>query len=91
MFPFTFHKKNFVCVSIQTNRIDLKVDAARTGILASVAVSVAERGIGIMQAIADDPRLAKRPTPTIITDRQISDDRVGELLKCDGMQGVRVC
>ena len=41
------------------------VDAARTDILSSVAVCVAERGIYIMQAIADDPRLAKRPTLTI--------------------------
>ena len=67
------------------------VDASRTGILASVAVAVAERGISIMQAIADDPRLAKRPTLTIITDRQIPDDLVGELLKCEGVRGVSVC
>jgi len=66
------------------------VDAARTGILASVAVCVAERGISIMQAIADDPRLAVRPTLTIITDRQIPDDLVGELLKCEGVRGVGV-
>jgi predicted regulator of amino acid metabolism with ACT domain len=67
------------------------VDATRTGILASVAVCVAERGIGIMQAIADDPRLAKRPTLAIITNRQIPDDLVGELLKCEGVRGVSVC
>ena len=66
------------------------VDAARTGILASVAACVAERGISIMQAIADDPRLAKRPRLTIITDRQIPDDLVGELLKCEGVRGVGV-
>ncbi len=64
------------------------VDAARTGILSSVAACVTERGISIMQAIADDPRLAERPTLTIITDRQIPDDLVGELLKCDGVRGV---
>jgi len=67
------------------------VDAARTGILASVAASVAERGISIVQAIADDPRLAEHPTLTIITDRQIPDDLVGELLKCEGVRGVSVC
>ena len=52
---------------------------------------VAERGIDIMQAIADDPRLAKRPTLAIITDRQIPDDLVGELLKCEDVRGVSVC
>ncbi|MEA1894488.1 MAG: hypothetical protein U9N36_04640 [Euryarchaeota archaeon] len=67
------------------------VDSARTDILTSVAACVAERGIDIMKAIADDPRRANRPTLTIITGRQMPDDLVGELLKCDGMQGVRVC
>ena len=52
---------------------------------------MAERGISIVQAIADDPRLAEHPTLTIITDRQIPDDLVGELLKCEGVRGVSVC
>jgi predicted regulator of amino acid metabolism with ACT domain len=67
------------------------VDATEAGILASVAAYVAEHGISIMQAIADDPRLSDRPTLTIITDRQIPDDLVGKLLKCDCVKGISVC
>ncbi|RZN34536.1 MAG: amino acid-binding protein [Methanosarcinales archaeon] len=67
------------------------VNATDVGILASVAAYVAEHGISIMQAIADDPRLSDRPTLTIITDRQIPDDLVGKLLKCDCVKGLSVC
>ena len=67
------------------------VNATDVGILALVAAYVAEHGISIMQAIADDPRLSDRPTLTIITDRQIPDDLVGKLLKCDCVKGLSVC
>lgn len=67
------------------------VDATRTGILASVAACVAEHGISIMQAVADDPRLAEHPTLTIICDQPMPSDLVGELLKCDGVRGISVC
>ncbi len=66
------------------------VDAARTGILASVAACVAEHGISIMQAIADDPILSEHQTLTIVCDRQMPDDLVGELLKCEGVKGVSI-
>ncbi|MHC1575118.1 MAG: hypothetical protein ACXQTY_04875 [Candidatus Methanogasteraceae archaeon] len=50
-----------------------------------------ERGIGIVHAITDDPRLAERPMLTIVIDRQMPDDPVGELLKCEGVRGGGVC
>ncbi|RLG20485.1 amino acid-binding protein [Methanosarcinales archaeon] len=67
------------------------VDAAQTGILASVAACVAEHGISIMQAIADDPMLSEHPRLTIISDRTIPDDLIGELLRCEGVKGISVC
>ncbi len=66
------------------------VDAARTGVLAAVAASVAGHGVSVMQAIADDPSVSEHPTLMIICDRRIPDDLVGELLKCEGVKGVSV-
>jgi predicted regulator of amino acid metabolism with ACT domain len=52
----------------------------KLGVIVITPVDAARTGI-----------LASGPTLTIITDRQIPDDLVGELLKCEGVQGISVC
>lgn len=65
-------------------------DASRTGILGSVAMAVARRGLSIRQAVTDDPYLTEKPLLTIITDSKIPGNLIDELMKVPGVKGVTV-
>jgi predicted regulator of amino acid metabolism with ACT domain len=65
-------------------------DAARKGLLGSVATAVAEHGIIIRQAVSDDPYLAENPRLTIITEGKVSGELVNALTRIKGVKSVTV-
>ncbi len=65
-------------------------NAARKGLLGSVATAVAEHGIIIRQAVSDDPYITENPKLTIITEGKVSGDLVDALTRIKGVQSVTV-
>jgi len=65
-------------------------NAARKGLLGSVATAVAEHGIVIRQAVSDDPYLTENPRLTIITEGKVSGGLVDALTKIKGVKSVTV-
>ncbi len=65
-------------------------DAARKGLLGSVATTVAEYGVIIRQAVSDDPYLTENPKLTIITEGKVSGELVNTLTKINGVKSVTV-
>jgi predicted regulator of amino acid metabolism with ACT domain len=65
-------------------------DAARKGLLGSVATAVAEHGVVIRQAVSDDPYLTENPRLMIITEGKVSGELVNALTKIKGVKSVTV-
>lgn len=65
-------------------------NAARKGLLGSVATAVAEHGIIIRQAVSDDPYLTENPKLTIITEGRVGGELVNALTKIKGVKSVTV-
>ncbi len=65
-------------------------DAAQAGILGAVTSKVAEKGISIRQAIADDPYLTENPELTIITEGNIPGELINELRNTPGVKKVTI-
>ncbi|MBU4372921.1 MAG: amino acid-binding protein [Euryarchaeota archaeon] len=65
-------------------------DAARKGLLGSVATAVAEHGIVIRQAVSDDPYLTENPRLTIITEGRVSGELVNGIARIKGVKSVTV-
>lgn len=65
-------------------------NAARRGLLGSVATAVAEHGISIRQAVSDDPFLTEYPKLTIITDGKVTGELVNTLTGTKGVHSVTV-
>jgi len=65
-------------------------NAARKGLLGSVATTVAEHGISIRQAVSDDPYLTEAPKLTIITEGRVSGELVNTLTRIKGVKSVTV-
>jgi hypothetical protein len=68
----------------------IPVDPKIPGILAKSASLIAERNIGIRQAIVDDPELAPEPRLTLITETKIPGELVPELMKVKGIAEVLI-
>ena len=66
------------------------VDARMQGILANSAMVLTKGGLGIRQAIVDDPELSPEPKLTLILDRKIPGELIPELLKINGVAKVSV-
>ena len=66
------------------------VDAAKTGVLGSVASAVARHGLSIRQAVSDDPFFVENPKLTIITEGKIPGDLVRLLMEIEGVKRVTV-
>lgn len=64
--------------------------AATRGILASSAAALNKAGLGIRQAIVDDPELSPEPKLTLIVERKIPGELIPELLKISGVAKVSV-
>lgn len=65
-------------------------NAARKGLLGSIATSVAEHGVIIRQAVSDDPYLTENPRLTIITEGKVSGELVNTLTRIKGVKSVTV-
>ena len=66
------------------------VDARMPGILANSAMILTTGGLGIRQAIVDDPELSPEPKLTLIVDKKIPGELISELLKVNGVAKVSV-
>lgn len=66
------------------------VNAAKTGLLGSVASAVARYGLSIRQAVSDDPYFVEDPKLTIITEGKIPGDLVRLLMEMEGVKRVTV-
>jgi predicted regulator of amino acid metabolism with ACT domain len=66
------------------------VDAAKTGLLGSVASTVAHYGLSIRQAVSDDPYFVENPKLTIITEGKAPGELVRKLMEMDGVKRVTV-
>ncbi len=67
------------------------VDPKAHGILANSATILTKGGLGIRQAIVDDPELSPEPKLTLIVDKKIPGELIPELLKIEGVAKVSVC
>lgn len=65
-------------------------DASKPGIIGAVASKIAEHGIAIRQAIADDPYLTEEPKFTVITSGGISGKLIEELKKIAGVKNITI-
>jgi hypothetical protein len=66
------------------------VDPKAHGLLASSATILTKGGLGIRQAIVDDPELSPEPKLTLIVDKKIPGEIIPELLKIEGVAKVSV-
>jgi predicted regulator of amino acid metabolism with ACT domain len=66
------------------------VDPKAHGILASSATILTRGGLGIRQAIVDDPELSPEPKLTLIVDKKIPGELIPELLKVEGVAKVAI-
>jgi len=66
------------------------VNARTRGILANSAMLLNKGGLGIRQAIVDDPELSPEPKLTLIVERKIPGELISELLKINGVAKVSV-
>jgi predicted regulator of amino acid metabolism with ACT domain len=60
------------------------------GILANSAQVLFNAGLGIRQAIVDDPELSPEPKCTLIVEKKIPGELIPELLKIPGVAKVSV-
>jgi hypothetical protein len=65
-------------------------DASRPGIIGAVASKIAEHGIAIRQAIADDPYLTDDPKFTVIADGKIPGELIDDLKKIEGVKNITI-
>jgi predicted regulator of amino acid metabolism with ACT domain len=66
------------------------VDPKAHGILANSAVILTKGGLGIRQAIVDDPELSPEPKLTLIVEKKIPGELIPKLLKIEGVSKVSV-
>lgn len=66
------------------------ISAKIPGILANVAMLLAEKNISIRQALVDDPELSPEPKLTLIAETKIPGELVSEFLKIKGVEKVSV-
>lgn len=65
-------------------------DASKPGIIGAVASKIAEHGIAIRQAIADDPYLTREPSLTLIVDGEIPGELIDDLKKIRGIKNITI-
>ncbi|MFQ6136728.1 MAG: amino acid-binding protein [Candidatus Hydrothermarchaeales archaeon] len=65
-------------------------DASKPGIIARVANKIAEHGIAIRQAIADDPYFVENPKFTVITEKEVTGALFEDLKKIEGIKKITV-
>ncbi len=85
----TVHMK-FVGRHVGYGVIEIEPEPRAIGILAKIAGKIADRGINIIQVVAEDPELYPEATLTIITERPIPGDLINELSKLEGVKRISI-
>ncbi|AFK23020.1 ACT domain-containing protein [Pyrococcus sp. ST04] len=85
----TVHMK-YVGKHVGYGVIEIEPEPRAIGILAKVAQKISDRGINIVQAIAEDPELYPEATLTIITEKPIPGDLINELSKLEGVKRISI-
>ncbi|AIU70366.1 regulator [Thermococcus eurythermalis] len=70
--------------------IEIEPEPRAVGILARVAQKIADKGINIVQVVAEDPELYPEATLTIITEKPIPGDLINELSKLEGVKRISI-
>ena len=65
-------------------------NAAQTGIIAEVTRIVSESGLGIRQALAEDPSTSEYPKLTLILEGDIPSDLISEIRRLPGTRSITV-
>ncbi|WP_456395028.1 ACT domain-containing protein [Thermococcus sp.] len=85
----TVHMK-FVGRHVGYGVIEIEPEPRTIGILAKIATKIADRGINIVQVVAEDPELYPEATLTIITERPIPGELINELSKLEGVKRISI-
>ncbi|AIF69950.1 regulator [Palaeococcus pacificus DY20341] len=85
----TVHMK-FVGRHVGYGVIEIEPEPRAIGILAKIANKIAEKGINIVQVVAEDPELYPEATLTIITEKPIPGDLINELSKLEGVKRISI-
>ncbi len=85
----TVHMK-YVGKHVGYGVIEIEPEPRAIGILAKIAQKIAERGINIIQVVAEDPELYPEATLTIITERSIPGDLINELSRLEGVKRISI-
>ncbi|MDI3476007.1 MAG: uncharacterized protein PWQ95_1735 [Thermococcaceae archaeon] len=70
--------------------IEIEPEPRAVGILAKIAQKIADRGINIVQVVAEDPELYPEATLTIITERPVPGELINELSKLEGVKRISI-
>lgn len=65
-------------------------NASKPGVIGAITSTIANHGISIRQAVADDPYLSEKPVFTVITDSKIKGDLFEDLKNLDGVKKITV-
>ncbi len=65
-------------------------DASKPGILGRVTSRIAEHGVAIRQAIADDPYFVENPKFTVITETEVTGELFEDLKKIEGVKKITI-
>ncbi|MFQ5974854.1 MAG: amino acid-binding protein [Candidatus Hydrothermarchaeales archaeon] len=65
-------------------------DASKPGIVGRVASEIAEHGVAIRQAIADDPYFVENPKFTVITEKVVTGKLFEDLKKIEGVKKITI-
>ena len=65
-------------------------DASEPGVIGEIASTIANHGVSIRQAMADDPHLSEKPVFTVITDRKIKGKLFDDLNSIKGVKKITV-
>lgn len=85
------HSLKEIAKQLNLGVIEITPTSATTrGILANTAQALNKAGLGIRQAIVDDPELSPEPKLTLIVERKIPGELIPELLKIMGVAKVSV-
>ncbi|MGE5554855.1 MAG: amino acid-binding protein [Methanocella sp.] len=85
------HSLKEIAKHLDLGVIEITPDSAQMrGILANSTQVLFKAGLGIRQAIVDDPELSPEPKCTLIVDRKIPGELIPELLKIPGVAKVSV-
>ncbi|MCD6399993.1 ACT domain-containing protein, partial [candidate division WOR-3 bacterium] len=70
--------------------VEIETEPRVVGVLARVASKIAERGINIVQVVAEDPELNPEGRLVIVTEEPIPGDLVNEFSKLEGVKRVSI-